>query len=88
MTSKTAKAWTIHSVQELVEKVRKIAGIDFEVWQDPTRMRKVDRLSLAADIRRIQKLFGWEPLFSLDDTIREMWRDPDLPSSLIEEYRK
>jgi UDP-glucose 4-epimerase len=78
---------TQYSAQDLLDRVREIGGFSFEVQQDPGRMRKVDRPFLSANIDRIKELFGWEPRCSIDETIREMVKDPDLPQSLIDKYR-
>ena len=75
-----------YSVLELLNKIRQITDIKFEVEQDPKRIRKVDRPYLLANNSQIAKLFGWKPKFNLDDTIKAMIKDPDLPNYLVEKY--
>jgi len=67
-----------YSVDDIVNRMRSVLGLDFEVQQDPSRMRAVDRPYLGADISRIGELFGWAPQWSLDDTLKRMWANPDL----------
>jgi UDP-glucose 4-epimerase len=71
-----------HSAAEIIERLRTISGIDFTVRRDPTRVRALDRPFLGADIRRIRRQFGWAPKFSLEETLTEMWRNPDLSRDL------
>jgi len=66
------------SVAQIVEKIRAVSGIDFEIHQDDSRLRKFDRPFLAADIHRMSQYFGWRPERSIDDAIRDLWSNPDL----------
>ena len=76
-----------YSVEEILRKLREIANIDFSFEQDSDRVRAVDRPFLAADTTQIQQRFGWSPSFTIDDALRDLWREPDLASSLAEKYR-
>lgn len=76
-----------YSVEAVIPKLRKIAGIEFAVEKDVTRVRKVDRPHLAADISRIQSLFGWNPTYTIDDALADLWREPDLAADLIAKYQ-
>jgi UDP-glucose 4-epimerase len=75
-----------YSVIDIVEKLRRISGIDFGIRQAEERVRKVDRPVLAADNSRIAKLFGWHASYTIDDTLSELWRKPDFAEALIEKY--
>jgi UDP-glucose 4-epimerase len=75
-----------YSVVELVDKIRAISGLEFEIEQDAKRLRKVDRPYLFADISQIKNLFGWKPKFDINDTIQEMIHEPDLPAHLLKKY--
>lgn len=75
-----------YSVAEVVEKLRRVSGIDFEIRQDESRIRKVDRPVLRADNRRIGELFGWRPQQTLDDVLAQMWENADLARWLMERY--
>ncbi|WP_238994668.1 NAD-dependent epimerase/dehydratase family protein [Mycolicibacterium chubuense] len=66
-----------YSVDDIVERMRSVLGLDFEVRQDASRMRAVDRPYLGADISRIGELFGWSPQWELDETLKRMWANPD-----------
>ena len=76
-----------YSVLEVVEKLRRISGRDFGIRQAGGRVRKVDRPFLAADNSRIGHLFGWSPDYSIDDTLAELWSQPDLAEGLVARYR-
>jgi UDP-glucose 4-epimerase len=66
-----------YSVSDIVDRMRSVLGLDFEVRQDESRMRAVDRPFLGADISRIRDVFGWRPEHQLDETLRRMWDKPD-----------
>lgn len=66
-----------YSVNEIVDRMRTVLGLEFEVRQDERRMRAVDRPFLGADITRIRETFGWSPEHSLDETLKRMWDKPD-----------
>lgn len=75
-----------YSVLEIVSKLREASGIDFEIHQDPARLRAVDRPILTANIEQIRRRFGWEPAVSIDEAIAELWRNPDLSEHLVAKY--
>ncbi len=87
-TVKTINLGTMkqYSVSELLDKLRQISGIDFDIEQDQTRIRKVDRPYLLANNSRIKEFCNWEPKFNIDDTIAAMINDPDLAPSLLKKY--
>jgi len=66
-----------YSVNDIVERMRSVLGLDFEVQQDASRMRAVDRPYLGADISRIRNTFGWSPEHELDETLERMWDSRD-----------
>ncbi|MGO4441816.1 NAD-dependent epimerase/dehydratase family protein [Mycobacterium sp. 2YAF39] len=75
-----------YSVDDILGRMRSVLGLEFEVRQDPKRMRAVDRPFLGADISRIRDAFGWNPQNELDSTLQRTWeaRDslPDLEGRL------
>ncbi|PSB08079.1 epimerase [Pleurocapsa sp. CCALA 161] len=75
-----------YSVVELLDRIKVISGIEFEIEQDVQRLRKVDRPYLFADISQIEALFGWKPKFNINDTIKAMIHEPDLPVHLVKKY--
>jgi UDP-glucose 4-epimerase len=76
-----------YSVAELLEMLSGIAGQKFTIDRDSKRLRKVDRPFLCADISRIRDRFGWSPERTLEDALRDIWADPDIPQSLLDKYR-
>jgi UDP-glucose 4-epimerase len=75
-----------HSVEEVIRKLRKVSGIEFAVEQESGRIRASDRPFLAADVGTIGHRFGWQPRFTLDDALGELWREPELPDELLSKY--
>lgn len=75
-----------YSVSEVLDKLKRTANIEFSVKQDPSRVRKVDRPHLAADIHRINTVFGWKPRLTIDDALADLWRSPDLAADLMARY--
>ncbi|WP_304807335.1 NAD(P)-dependent oxidoreductase [Falsiroseomonas sp.] len=75
-----------YSVAEVVEKLRRISGINFEIRQTADRTRQVDRPILAADNRSIEEIYGWRVRQSIDETLTELWQAPDFAHGLIEKY--
>jgi UDP-glucose 4-epimerase len=75
------------SVSEVVDKLRAISQVRFEIEADDSRARKVDRPFLSADTARIRERFGWTPEFTVDDAMADLWRDPQLTSSLSAQYQ-
>lgn len=76
-----------YSVAAVVEKLRRVSGVDFAIRQEEGRVRKVDRPVLRADNHRIRELFGWQPQQTLDEVLAQMWREPDVASWLMARYQ-
>jgi UDP-glucose 4-epimerase len=76
-----------YSVLDVVEKLRNISGINFNIKQKADRIRTVDRPMLAANNRRITELFGWCQRYTLDDALSALWADSDLADGLVVKYR-
>jgi GDP-4-dehydro-6-deoxy-D-mannose reductase len=67
----------IYSVHELIETIRTLVKVAFEVEQDPTLVRSCDEPVIAGDITKFQRCTGWKPEIELDETLQEMldwWR--------------
>ncbi|RXT55112.1 epimerase [Bosea sp. Tri-44] len=75
-----------YSVDEILHKLRDIAQIRFSLEEDSARLRPVDRPVLIADTTQIRQRFGWKPSFTIDDALRDLWREPDLAASLTAKY--
>jgi UDP-glucose 4-epimerase len=75
-----------YSVTEILERMRSVLGLEFEVRHDARRTRAVDRPFLGADISRIREIFGWSPAHMLDATLERTWANaeslPDMQGRL------
>jgi UDP-glucose 4-epimerase len=78
---------TAYSVLDIIHKLRRISGLPFTIQQDNARARAGDRPVLAADVTRIQTLFGWHAERTIDDALTDLWREPDLAENLMAPYR-
>jgi UDP-glucose 4-epimerase len=78
---------TAYSVLDIIHKLRRISGLPFTIQQDSARARAADRPVLAADVTRIQALFGWHAEHTIDDALTDLWREPDLAENLMAPYR-
>lgn len=76
-----------HSMEDLIALIGKVSGREMIVETSAARMRPTDRPFMCADISKINALFDWKPSKTLQDAVAEMCVEPDLPPSLIEEYR-
>ncbi|MEO1085432.1 MAG: GDP-mannose 4,6-dehydratase, partial [Acidobacteriota bacterium] len=63
-----------HSIQEALDALRRISGVDAQVERDPARVRPVDVPLLSGDISRIGEL-GWRPELSFEEALADLWRD-------------
>jgi UDP-glucose 4-epimerase len=71
-----------YSVDEILAAMRSVLGLTFEVRQDPSRMRAVDRPYLGSDITHIRDVFDWIPQQSLAATLQRTWANPELSAGL------
>ena len=70
-------ATQVYSVQELIETIRTLAKVPFELEQIPALMRTCDEPVIAGDITKFQSSTGWKPEIELTGTLQEMldwWR--------------
>jgi UDP-glucose 4-epimerase len=61
-----------YSVVEIVEAFENALKEKIVIKQDPSRMRKSDRLHLLADITKIVKFTGWQPRVSINAGIETL----------------
>jgi UDP-glucose 4-epimerase len=61
-----------YSVVEIVEAFENAINEKIVIKQDPTRMRKSDRMHLLADITKIVKFTGWQPRISINAGIETL----------------
>lgn len=61
-----------YSVNEVIDMVKRVTGVDFSVVQ--ARRRDGDPAELIADSRKIQRILGWKPRFNdLEYIVRTAW---------------
>lgn len=61
-----------YSVTEIVEAFEKAIGEKITIKQDPTRMRKSDRLHLLANVSKLKAFTGWEPKIDIFEGIKTL----------------
>lgn len=64
-----------YSVTEIVEVISQILDRDIEIIQDKSRMRKVEREHLLADINKILEKVNWKPKNSLEKGMNNLLED-------------
>ncbi|MEL7061645.1 MAG: GDP-mannose 4,6-dehydratase [Acidobacteriota bacterium] len=65
------------TIQELLDRLIALAGVEVEVREDPERMRPSDVEILIGDASKFRADTGWEPQIELETTLRdivEYWR--------------
>jgi GDP-4-dehydro-6-deoxy-D-mannose reductase len=66
-----------YSIQEVLDKLIEMSGLDVEVIEDPERLRPSDVPVLLGDSSKFRKATGWEPRIPYEKTLRDMldyWR--------------
>jgi nucleoside-diphosphate-sugar epimerase len=61
-----------YSVTEIVKAFELALGERITIKQDPTRMRKSDRLHLLADVSKLKAFTGWEPKVDILEGIKTL----------------
>ncbi len=61
-----------YSVNNIIDMISNVLGKELEVISQPARSYDVKRIVL--DIRKTKETFGWNPLVSLDEGIKEHWQ--------------
>lgn len=61
-----------YSVTEVVEAFERALGEKIQVEQDPSRMRKVERMHLLADVSKLERTTGWKAEWDLDRGVRTL----------------
>jgi len=65
-------------IADALEALRSLARAAVEIHVDPARVRPVDQPLLVADASKLRAATGWEPRFSISQTLADMldyWRD-------------
>src|SRR5690606_23698342 len=66
------------SLAAMLDILRSLARAPVEVRPDPNRMRPVDQPRLLADASKLRAAVGWEPRYSVEQTLADMlqhWRE-------------
>jgi UDP-glucose 4-epimerase len=71
------------TIRQVVETVRRLSGVDFEVAELPRRVGDV--VELWADSRKARAELGWQPRYSLDDMVKTAytWHAKEILTSYL-----
>ena len=58
-----------YSVREIVEAFERQLGHPLTVQTDPSRVRKVERMHLLADVSKLKQCTGWAPRWGIDEGV-------------------
>lgn len=64
-----------YAVTEVVEEFERILGEKIVIEVDPSRVRKVERMHLLADVSKLKSRTDWVPLWSLNQGIDDLVRN-------------
>jgi GDP-4-dehydro-6-deoxy-D-mannose reductase len=67
-----------HSMQSIVERLVRLAGIQVEVRAAADRLRAADAAVVRGDAGKLRRELGWSPRFTLEQTLMDTlqyWRD-------------
>lgn len=59
----------------LVEHIREMSGVPFELRSEPARVRENDIVTLVGDPAKLRGATGWSPRRSLEDSLDELLQD-------------
>lgn len=62
------------SIEEIVNKLIKISGTGVDTEVDPERLRPNDLPVLKGDNSKVMKELGWNPKYSLDQTLEDIYK--------------
>ncbi|MBI2463897.1 GDP-mannose 4,6-dehydratase [Candidatus Peregrinibacteria bacterium] len=62
-----------YTISEILQKLIKIADVDVSLSQDPSLVRPLEAPSFVCDYQKFHKDTGWEPKYSIDQTLRDMY---------------
>ncbi len=64
-----------YSVREIVEAFERQLGETLTIEVDPTRVRKVERMHLLADVSKLKLMTGWEPSWGIDEGVATLLKE-------------
>lgn len=62
----------IYLMSDIIEYIKKIVGIDFETYQDPSLMRPMDEPVIVGSSEKLLKDTGWKQSIDIETTLRDM----------------
>lgn len=62
---------TVHSAQEILDRLIAMASCPIRVEQDPARMRPSDTPVICCDHSKLTQDTGWSPVYSLEDILQD-----------------
>ena len=71
-----------YSVLEIVRAFEEVLGEKITIKTDETKVRKVERVHLVADMSKLQSYLGWSPTFGIREAIRDLLTTSSQPLSL------
>lgn len=63
-----------HSIQEILDTLISLSGLDVQVERDPERARGPEVAELYADCSHISRDCGWSPEISLEESLEDIYR--------------
>lgn len=64
-----------YSVREIVEAFERQLGERITIEVDPTRVRKVERMHLLANVEKLKRMTGWEPEWGIDEGVATLLKE-------------
>lgn len=62
-------------IRDLIQRMATLAGVDLEIVQDPARMRRAEQRRVRGSFERLQRVTGWQPTLSIEDTLKTVLSD-------------
>ncbi|MFZ1689169.1 MAG: NAD(P)-dependent oxidoreductase [Flavobacteriales bacterium] len=64
-----------YSVREIVEAFERQLGEKLSIEVEPARVRKVERMHLLADVRKLKSATGWAPKWDIDEGVATLLKE-------------
>lgn len=64
-----------YSVRDIVDAFARQLGEPLSIEVDPSRVRKVERMHLLADVDKLKRTTGWEPRWGIDEGIATLLKE-------------
>jgi UDP-glucose 4-epimerase len=70
-----------YSVRDIVGSFQRMLGEPLTIEVDPSRVRKVERMHLLADVGKLKRVTGWEPTWGIDEGVATLLKEAIIPWS-------